>query len=1067
MKLHHLRVQAFGPFGGVEEIDFDDLGAAGLHLIHGPTGSGKTSLLDAICFALFAGVPGARQRHRGSLRSDHAAPETRPEVELEFSVGTRRLRVRRSPDHEVPKKRGTGTRMQRASVVLEERHDGGWTTSATRADEAAQVIDDLLGMALEQFAQVVLLPQGDFAAFLRAKPDERGKLLERLFDITDFRDIEDWLVEHRKQLETAVRAADSRRMTLLARAQEHLVPVGFTGADDVPEDPSDAGTVDPDAGALDLDAVTAELAARSTTSLAAADAARGAADAAREVLDERRALAALQRQASQAAATLARLDAQSEATAAAATRVALAERASRAAPVVAAATRRAKAAASAAADLAAARRSLAAVTAWPVPALDTDQLPDRLDAEQTLAAIRERRAAGDVALGGYAELNRQLARHRRDVERARSDAAGAEDRAAERQRAVNAATERVEQQRAQRAEHAEIAATVGDLQVRHRALERFGTMLAGARRAIADVRAHDQELQAARETWVHAEGHAIRLRARRLSGIAAELAGGLRDGRPCPVCGSQEHPEPAAADDDAVSADEVDTAEQECAHARALVDDRTAIASAAQGAARAAVDEVLAGCGDAVEFGVPNHLRDTLATHDLSGDALPTVLAALDELERLRAPAADQAAAGLAAAQAAQRTVTRLDQVIEAARQHLEIDGLELAEAREASAAARARVAELRAAVDAAEARLREMRADHENACGCLPFEPSTHDLPDVIGGHDRCADLLDALLAAAGQHELARGEAATAHADLTAALGELGFDSADDVAASQLPTTELRALADQVEAAQLERAKATGVLEQADVAAAAAADPADVAGAEHVARTAEHTAKAARDEAAAIERAHTAVQRIAAEYAEAERESAPLRARLAVATNVAAAVTGGGDNVLRMRLTSYVLAARLETVTALANEKLAVMTDGRYSLEHTDALAARGGKSGLGLRVRDAWTGQTRDTATLSGGESFMASLALALGLGEAVIEAAGGRHLETLLVDEGFGSLDDETLELVMTVLDQLRAGGRSVGVVSHVPELRTRIPAQVRVRKTATGSTVEVSRADAEVA
>jgi exonuclease SbcC len=159
------------------------------------------------------------------------------------------------------------------------------------------------------------------------------------------------------------------------------------------------------------------------------------------------------------------------------------------------------------------------------------------------------------------------------------------------------------------------------------------------------------------------------------------------------------------------------------------------------------------------------------------------------------------------------------------------------------------------------------------------------------------------------------------------------------------------------------------------------------------------------------------------------------------------------------MRLSAFVLAARLEKVATLANERLSHMGEGRYQLRHTDGLAARGARSGLGLEVLDLWTGQARATTSLSGGESFMASLALALGLADAVKEEAGGHDLATLFVDEGFGSLDDDSLEEVLTVLDGLREGGRAVGVVSHVADLRARIPHQVVVRKGTDGSTVEV--------
>jgi exonuclease SbcC len=162
-------------------------------------------------------------------------------------------------------------------------------------------------------------------------------------------------------------------------------------------------------------------------------------------------------------------------------------------------------------------------------------------------------------------------------------------------------------------------------------------------------------------------------------------------------------------------------------------------------------------------------------------------------------------------------------------------------------------------------------------------------------------------------------------------------------------------------------------------------------------------------------------------------------------------------DNNLRMSLSAYVLAARLEQVAACASERLLRMSSGRYSLLHSPEPATGRGRGGLALRVLDAWTGQERDPATLSGGESFAASLSLALGLADVVTSEAGGALLQTLFVDEGFGSLDEETLDDVMGVLDDLRDGGRTVGLVSHVPDLRQRIPVQLRVDKSRRGSVV----------
>ncbi len=194
----------------------------------------------------------------------------------------------------------------------------------------------------------------------------------------------------------------------------------------------------------------------------------------------------------------------------------------------------------------------------------------------------------------------------------------------------------------------------------------------------------------------------------------------------------------------------------------------------------------------------------------------------------------------------------------------------------------------------------------------------------------------------------------------------------------------------------------------------------------------------------------------LAVEMAAALSAWAPVRADLALSVDLAALVEGKHpDNRLQMRLSAYVLAHRLGQVVDAANLRLSTMSDQRYSLVHTGRRGAGETRGGLSLLVRDDWTGDSRDPATLSGGETFVVSLALALGLADVITDEAGGTDLDTLFVDEGFGSLDAETLEDVMDTLDTLRDGGRVVGVVSHVPELQTRIPTQLRVHRGRTGS------------
>ncbi|WP_267913101.1 SbcC/MukB-like Walker B domain-containing protein, partial [Streptomyces sp. N35] len=229
-------------------------------------------------------------------------------------------------------------------------------------------------------------------------------------------------------------------------------------------------------------------------------------------------------------------------------------------------------------------------------------------------------------------------------------------------------------------------------------------------------------------------------------------------------------------------------------------------------------------------------------------------------------------------------------------------------------------------------------------------------------------------------------------------------------------------------------------------------------AGAERAAEIGERAlGRAASAQAPAEERCRE-LDRLSRQAAAEARQLAPLRAEYDRVARLATLAAGtSADNERKMRLESYVLAARLEQVAAAATMRLQRMSGGRYTLVHSDDRAGRGARSGLGLHVIDAWTGRERDTATLSGGETFFASLALALGLADVVTDEAGGVRLDTLFIDEGFGSLDDQTLDEVLDVLDSLRDRDRSVGIVSHVADLRRRIHAQLEVVKGRAGSVV----------
>ena len=276
------------------------------------------------------------------------------------------------------------------------------------------------------------------------------------------------------------------------------------------------------------------------------------------------------------------------------------------------------------------------------------------------------------------------------------------------------------------------------------------------------------------------------------------------------------------------------------------------------------------------------------------------------------------------------------------------------------------------------------------------------------------------------------------------------------------LPAAALEALDAEVATYDARAAAVAAVLADPDLATAAALPAPDTAALD-AALT--HASRAHADAATAHEVAATRARRLVALDADLRAvlaDWAPLRESWAVAAELASFVEGkSADNALRMRLSAYVLAWRLTQVVAAANQRLLRMSDQRYTLEHTGQRGAGETRGGLSLLVRDEWSGEARDPATLSGGETFVVSLALALGLADVVTAEAGGADLDTLFVDEGFGALDADTLDDVMGTLDGLRDGGRVVGVVSHVGELRTRIPTQLVVTKQRAGSTVHVGR------
>ncbi|WP_422933551.1 AAA family ATPase [Sinomonas sp. P47F7] len=1061
MRLHRLEIEAFGPFASRQSVDFDALAEHGLFLLNGATGAGKTSVLDAVCFALYGGLPGARQGSK-SLKSHHADAGAQPEAVLEFSAQGRRFEVRRTPAWERPSARAkNGFTTQQASTHLRELVGGEWQALSSRNDEASDVLRGVLGMDREQFTRVAMLPQGEFAAFLRADPKEREKLLESLFSTGRFGEIEAQLAAMAQDAEARAAKSELTARLLVRQLEAELAapePNGFFAGSipDVAAEPEPCGAgpvpgaspVD-DAGPLDGGAVEvrfawaidrlAGLAERAGAEIAAArdgvSLARSAEEACRRAVDDAAELASARERRARweadaplhaerverldraAAAGALRPELDGERRAAAATLEAEEEFGDAFGVAVAAGWEGPTSREPSPGELrseAGDARSQAAVLEEQTP---LEEAFEQLKAEHTESVSEAGRQRGAVA-----RLDLELAELARSADHLTAERARLESIAA-----LGPGAER------------DFDAATGVLD----AVKDF--VEAAARRAAAHER-HGE----LREAAVSLRSEWLDLREERLAHTAYELAAGLESGAPCPVCGSADHPHPAVGDEDPLRL--VDR-ERGAADAAERAAEREQAAASALAEAQSAVAAATARGGDADPEKAARGADEAGAALRLAREAQTQLVAAARRLETLdvrrRAAAAEREAASTSLA-LAESTSARLEREVERRRVDLE-------RWREGWGSLRARHAALTAIVRALEpladaaaravgerARLTEAEGELSRALSGSPFadasaaraalldEAEAAMLRRAVDGHRAEERTIEGLLSSAASVRALEAEKAVAeHA--------VAEQAVPVQAVTELAITELAA-------------GTAGPPSAGHLAARLAACRDDLRRAEArlaAAQTAEHSARASQ----------ARCERLRGDFSAALPALTSDRAERELLDELQRTARGSGENRLRMSLHRYVLAARLEQVAVAASERLDVMSDGRFSLEHTDALAARGAASGLGLEIMDAWTGQRRDPATLSGGESFMASLALALGLADVVQHESGGVDIETLFVDEGFGSLDEQTLEQVMEAIEGLRDGGRTVGLVSHVPELKQRIPAQIRVTKGRSGSSLEV--------
>jgi len=1119
MKPLRLEFQAFGSYPNREVVDFTVLAKRGLFVVTGPTGTGKTTIFDAMVYALFGTLPGSRSGAEGECRSQHAPLGVETYVQLDFEVDGVVYRVWRKPTQLRPAKKGGGTATDNADASLTKfLPSGGTEPVASKVTPVTDRCKDLVGLDAVQFQRVVLLPQGAFTAFLLAKEQEREELLRPLFGGHVYGKATQWLKDEMQRLDKLVEKSDNEVNHHLVNAATSLVAVllGWLGEEAAVADVVASGDA---AMQTRIDDLQAEQTARR----AALDQLQKDVDVAGDAAARAEAAASLFDRADAAARRLAELTATKDAIERDRARCGDSRRAR---PVVKAkgavdASQEAVRSAQAALDafVAAVRDGFAQIgrpapepAAGAVSAAVTAAVQE-LRADQGLleavgnaqVALNEAEAAVDAAereveaarvalVSAQSEQSAQqgtvdllspvaaaLPTRQAEAERVAkvfADAqalAAARDDAQKAERAVLAAKEAVVAAgRAVDSEQARVDALMpvaADVPMRRVALDAAESAV-DQRKRLAVAQGVLVDARAAAEV---ADRAYVEVMKQFIATQAPRLAEGLAEGEPCPVCGSAEHPNPARLDsDEAVDHEQVDAARAEVGTAAgAVAAAETAVANLEEtlGAAASLDPAELSAQRDAAAA----LLQQAVDAERELDEARSALVAATEALTKAKQTEADFVTGNAVADQKVAGLLAVLDDAAS-------IDVVELAAQRDAAAAL------LQQAVDA-ERELGEARSALVAATEALTKAKQVEADAVTAGavarqGAKNCRELLEAAQAAAAHInpkalalrvavaeglELQVRNADAMFSGVTAATAALGTASAsldDALSTSGFGTVDaaIAVCLDVQQEHRLEAAVAAWDQEFGDVRAALAAYqqqgvPESRPDAASLRAVADEASSAAKDAAEAFTTASNALRSAGESLVAARRvgaDSATERAQRDVARKVFR--TCNGEAGFKVKLERWVLSQELGRVTAAANEHLARMSNGRYRLQRDET------RGGLVLQVHDVHTGKSRATNSLSGGEQFQASLSLALGLADVVSHGgvASGKQFEALFVDEGFGSLDQDALTQAIDALEKLHASGRMVGAITHVEEMKQRLHRGIEVFRLPNdgGSTLRVN-------
>lgn len=1023
MKPISLTMEAFGPYRDSVTLDFNELQDHSMFLIAGPTGAGKTSILDAMVYALY-GEPSGEVRKTDAIRSDFAEPHWMTRVDFSFAIGDAQYRVERLPKQMVAKKRGTGMREQNASATVYEMKDGEWKVIATSAAAIRDTIQQIIGFRKDQFLQVVLLPQGEFRKLLVASTSEREELLHTLFRTELYRKLQEALKIAYDEVKAGVEE-NLTKQTAFIQSIPHDGATPMLTIEHVRELLANRGS-HRDALAIDRDEAVNMVeqfnvlrnqwslynqAQQSLTEATLKLDLVKARETERINLSEKvqflNSLAPTHELYKQYIEKQAVLKTLEQALSDAEERVKLATQHE-------------------------------AICLEVYSGLEGQA--ESIQAKRTTLAQFQQQAEKfdelDVLKKEFSILHSSLEEF---------DSKKSEDALAKQRELVKTLENDLESLRKQLQDKNKFLEATPVIQGQLNDLHRYSELLEEISKVQKEIDDKGQMLVSLDETVQVAKVHLERLEHLMQEGRAFELVHLVVDNEPCPVCGSTDHPQLAAKPEIYPTKDEIEEARK----ARDVALQKQASEVGQQKTLVTRLDELTKQVDAQVST-----LK--LFIDDFSEEcAISVQQNLLAKMERLTALRGDS--------ELLSKTIADNEQKLKVARDKLATLELAHNELLKNLHDLEIRISLVQANIDALSKTLPTTNiAAWQKRLESLDSDITVYDEQVKVGktNLDAAREQLNAkrgrLETLSSQVKEETKNLNLMYKNYTQSLQTISL-AEDDFVEALRDIKEIETYRTQLHALDEAFNKAQAVYDAALKATETVVKPSDTVSDEIYATAVEHRDTlvgnlAAWDkETKHIETTLISLEALEAAMGEA-REKVKFLSRLNDLAN------GGEQGFKNVTFERYVLGAILDEVVYAANLRLQKMSRNRYSLERSDYIGGGRGKQGLDLAVMDAFTGQSRPANTLSGGETFLASMALALGLADVIQSYAGGIHMDTMFIDEGFGTLDPDTLELAMETLVQLQSSGRLIGMISHVPELKSRIPAHLEVIRGDDGSTAK---------